>query len=364
MARIFYGMSGDGRGHATRVQTVVGMLRDRHEVVVHAPLDAYDLLAPAYRDTAVEVREIPGVRSRYDDAGNLHYLKTVLHGVPRLVELNEVVDELADRMAREAPELVITDFDGLLPRAARRAGVPHLSIDHQHLLVHGDFSGLPVPLRAFAAAAGVYIRTVSRSPVATIVSSFQHLPLASDREDVHAVGALLREEIRDAEPWPGGHLLAYFRRDAPPSVLEALAAAGGEVRIYGLGDRGRRGSLRFRPVDNAAFVEDLAGCRAVVSTAGNQLVGEALYLDKPVLAIPEPGNREQEINAHLLERNGGGTVMTSDEMTPGALRAFLDRLEVYRSRIDPGAVSGNDEVEALLRRYLPAGSPARDATAA
>ena len=47
---------------------------------------------------------------------------------------------------------------------------------------------------------------------------------------------------------------------------------------------------------------------AVVSTAGNQLVGEALYLGKPVLVMPERVNFEQAINAHYLEQSGAGWV--------------------------------------------------------
>ena len=37
MATIFYGLSGEGRGHATRARTIVEGLRKRHKVVVFAP---------------------------------------------------------------------------------------------------------------------------------------------------------------------------------------------------------------------------------------------------------------------------------------------------------------------------------------
>jgi hypothetical protein len=47
------------------------------------------------------------------------------------------------------------------------------------------------------------------------------------------------------------------------------------------------------------FLEDLAGCRAVISTAGNQLIGVALYLCKPVCVMPEACVEcvEQRLNA-------------------------------------------------------------------
>lgn len=51
--------------------------------------------------------------------------------------------------------------------------------------------------------------------------------------------------------------------------------------------RGRIDNLEFRPPGNAEFIRDLAACRAVLSTAGNQLIGEAIHFRKPVLALPE-----------------------------------------------------------------------------
>lgn len=79
-----------------------------------------------------------------------------------------------------------------------------------------------------------------------------------------------------------------------------------EVRMYGLGAQPRRGNLVFRDIDEHRFLEDLATCDAMISTAGNQLVGEALYLAKPVLVLPEARNFEQYINAHFLARSGAG----------------------------------------------------------
>jgi UDP:flavonoid glycosyltransferase YjiC (YdhE family) len=60
-----------------------------------------------------------------------------------------------------------------------------------------------------------------------------------------------------------------------------------------------------------------------VCTAGNQLVGEALHFGKPVLACPEVGNREQEINARLLAASGAGCWMPFDRLDERALREFL-----------------------------------------
>ena len=92
----------------------------------------------------------------------------------------------------------------------------------------------------------------------------------------HGGGVLLLPEILRATPETGSHVVAYLRRFSSSNIMEALENCGCEVRIYGLGARPSAGNLRFRDVDMFRFVEDLATSRALVSTAGNQLFGEAL----------------------------------------------------------------------------------------
>jgi UDP:flavonoid glycosyltransferase YjiC (YdhE family) len=143
------------------------------------------------------------------------------------------------------------------------------------------------------------------------------------------------------------------KRTVPPSVLKALAGLGVEVRLQGLGLHPPLGGIRFVAHDETAFVDDLASCRAVVSTAGNQLVGEALHLGKPVLAFPEPGNAEQRINAHLLRTTGCGETAPAEAVDLPLLRGFLDRLDGYRARIVPGRADGTERALELLRAHLP-----------
>ena len=81
MATIFYSLSGEGRGHATRVRAVVEELRKRHRVVIYAPGHAYELLLPVYEGTDVDIRPYTRTRvplqrvSRNRADGSLIHLK-------------------------------------------------------------------------------------------------------------------------------------------------------------------------------------------------------------------------------------------------------------------------------------------------
>jgi hypothetical protein len=66
MAHIVFSLSGEGRGHATRVRAVVEHLREQHRLTLRAPADAFDFLAPLYATSEVCVRAIPGLRFHYD----------------------------------------------------------------------------------------------------------------------------------------------------------------------------------------------------------------------------------------------------------------------------------------------------------
>jgi uncharacterized protein (TIGR00661 family) len=132
-----------------------------------------------------------------------------------------------------------------------------------------------------------------------------------------------------AVPHDGRHLVSYLRQHTPPAVLDALAATGVPVRVYGLGRRDPVGGVSFHDVNERRFIADLAGCRGVVAAAGNQLIGEAIHLGKPLLVLPERAHAEQTINAHFLTAEGCGEFLPLERVDAAAIRGFLDRRERF-----------------------------------
>ncbi len=164
--------------------------------------------------------------------------------------------------------------------------IPVVSLDHQHFLVTCDFSELPRYLQNHAVFMGWCVEAFYSTQVDTIVSSFFAPPLKPGYEDTTQIGVLLREEFFQTQAQDGDYLLVYWRKLSDPQVLEALKATGQEVRIYGLGPLPDDGNLRFFPVESQRFLEELAGCKALISTAGNQLIGEALLFPQTLLRHP------------------------------------------------------------------------------
>jgi uncharacterized protein (TIGR00661 family) len=282
----------------------------------------------------------------------LCYFKSICAAAPFLWQLSDSVTRVARLLEREQPDLAITDFEPILARAAERCGVPYISFDHQHFLLANDLSSLPLKLRWKAWSLGFWIRRFYRRQQRTIVSSFYSPPLRPGCQDVLQTGVLLRRQILEAQPVVGGHLLVYMRRFMRRNLLEALCQCGREVRIYGLGQQPVEGNLRYFEIDETGFLQDLISCDAVISNAGNQLVGEALYLSKPMLALPESGNFEQAINGHYLRESGGGDWMEFDRVGTEQLQQFIRQIPHYRRQICPEKVVGNRQAVAAIREEL------------
>src|SRR5262249_50619291 len=160
----------------TRVRAVVEQLRRRHEIVLYAPGDAHQLLAPIYDGTDVVVRRISCLRFCYTQK-RLNPIATIRDGARYLMQLPKLVEEIRAHIDRYPPDLAITDFEPALPRAAKATGLPFLSLDHQHFLSFCNLDGLPPSLRMHAWMWGKVVERYYSGQVESVVSSFFSAPL-------------------------------------------------------------------------------------------------------------------------------------------------------------------------------------------
>jgi uncharacterized protein (TIGR00661 family) len=357
MARIVISLCGEGRGHATRVATLLEHLASDHEILVYTWADALGFLRGRFPPGrgSVEVREIPGLVFQYT-GGRLDVFRSVSSGLDYQARvLGPLVERLIDEIDAFGADLGIADFEPALPRACARQGIPLVSVDHQHFLLAYDLSALPATLKWHAWVMGYAVWMCTSGASATVVSAFFRPPLKRGWEHVVQVGPLLRREIRGATPVDRGFIVSYLRRHTPFSVLSALDDCGLPVRVYGLGARERFRNVEFREIDERRFVEDLVEARAVVAAAGNQLIGEALHLGKPLLVLPEGAHAEQSMNAHFLAAMGCGEFAPLEEVTRERIAAFVERMDAFRPALDrvAGRLDGTDDVLAVLERHLP-----------
>lgn len=365
MARIAISLCGEGRGHAGRIAALVERMPPGHDVRIFAAAEGFEFLTRRFpAGGAVRIKEIPGIVFRYT-AGRLDVTRSIAAGFHfRAHQLGPLVERLRGELLEFGADVAVTDFEPALPRAARSLGIPLVSVDHQHFLLAYDLRSLPRTLRwrAWFIGLAVWLYDVQASD--TVISAFFRPPLNAGWNRVVQVGPLLRPEVLAATPSTGNYLVSYLRRHTPAAVLDALAATRLPVRVYGLGARESVGSLSFHAVDERRFVDDLAGCRAVVSAAGNQLIGEALHLGKPMLLLPERAHVEQAINSHFLTAMGAGEFCHLESATTRHVEAFMGRLDRYSPAADAyrGRMDGTPAVlDVIASRLATRPVPAADA---
>jgi uncharacterized protein (TIGR00661 family) len=346
--RIVYGVFGYGRGHATRALGLLPELLRHHEILVLAGDDAHAALSPTY-----PVLEIPTLRFVYGPRGRRSNPKTLganFGAVWDLLTEGSRFRGVREQVRAFRPDVAICDADPWTHRVAASLHIPRISLDHFGVLA---YCRPPIDVADRLRAQGdvrVYRMLMGR-PARIIVSSFYPLPAIERR--VLSVGPIIRDEVRALHPTDGEHLLVYLNNGASqltPDLEEALVASRLPMRVYGTPRRGPEGALDFRAPSTHGFLDDLASCRAVISTAGNQLVGEAMSLGKPILVKPED-SVEQRLNAAAVERMGIGLAVAHGAMRARTIHDFLAQRDRFRAAALAQVRDGRAETLAGLAHF-------------
>lgn len=347
--RIAYGVMGYGRGHATRSAAVLSVLEKRHHVHVFCGGDAYTALHDRF-----PVTEIPTFGYVYNTAGKLSAWQTLSRNTQMTADLllrGSTLRSVIQQLEAFRPDVVISDSEAWTHRAAEALGVPHISFDHVGVMA---YCRPKMPLQDWWHSRRdvlVYNLFMGR-PDRVMVSSFYTAPLR--RKDAVQIGPVLREEVLHIKASYAGHLLVYLnkgRHQFTPALKAALLELDRPVVIYGTPHIGWEDNLRFEPLGTHTFLRHLASCEALISTAGHQLLSEAIYYRKPVLAMPEDVV-EQRLNAAKLQRLGIGEQAALYTLSSGRIQAFLTNLAIYRLRLAGLGQDCRDEAVAYLERFM------------
>ncbi|MBI5488694.1 MAG: teichoic acid biosynthesis protein [Deltaproteobacteria bacterium] len=348
--KILYGVVGEGMGHAMRSRVVLSHLVDEgHEVVVMASSRAADYLAKRFAN----VRRIHGLHIVYDE-NRVRRGKTVWSNVLQgSAALPSQIAAYFHLIADFRPAAVVSDFESWTYFYAKAHGLPCYSVDNMQIinrcrhpaeLLEGAHANFELT-RAFITAKLPFCDHY-------FITTYFRPEIRKERTSLHP--PILRPEILAAKPVRGEHLLVYQTAEGHDVLTGILARSGRECRIYGMRrdikEEAVEGNLRYRPFDEAGFIADLASARAVIAGGGFTLLGEAVYLHKPVLSVPVRGQFEQVLNGRYLERDGYG--MTAPEIDEGVLRRFLDALPACEERLAVVTQDGNRDLFTALDAHL------------
>ncbi|AKF08417.1 glycosyltransferase family protein [Sandaracinus amylolyticus] len=347
--RILYGVVGEGMGHAMRSRVVLEhLLSQGHEVEIMASGRAVDFLQKRF--TGTEVNRIHGLHIVYEE-NRVRRGKTLFENVFKgTAALPKQIAAYFELIGDFAPQCVISDFESWTYFYGKAHRLPVISIDNMQVLNRCWIDDEAIEgHRADFEIAKAFVK--SKLPFCDwyLITTFFHPPIRKERTSLHK--PILRPEILSAKRSRGDHLLVYQTAEGYEGLVETLQKTGLECRVYGM----RRniaaeqveGNLRYRPFSETGFIDDLASARAVIAGGGFTLMGEAVFLHKPMLSVPVGGQYEQVLNGRYLQKLGYGRYAESLD-DPKVVHDFVASIE----RCEEALATYDQKDNAPLMREL------------
>ncbi|MDR3361328.1 MAG: teichoic acid biosynthesis protein [Desulfovibrio sp.] len=343
--RVLYGIHGTGHGHAMRGLTIARQLSS-HEFLFVASDDAVAVLEPEFA-----VHRMPNLGTAFKNY-RVDICATIARALPLLMRRRRYIDELLRVIDEFKPDVCMTDLEYFVPRAAEVAGLPCLTLDHQHIITCCRHE-LPPDMWVDAFVQGLTPRYLFRPTGDTLIISFYAPPVLA-RYNARIAPPILRGSVLSLAPRDDGHVLVYQSNSTHRNLVDFLLTATDRAcYVYGY-DRteGREGNVVFMRKSEEEFLRLLEGCAYVVLGGGHTLMSEALHLGKPILTLPLGAMVEQRFNALYIERLNYGMQATMHGLTPDLLRRFESRLPEFRAAISAQNFCGNDSVFRMTDHFI------------
>jgi uncharacterized protein (TIGR00661 family) len=352
--KILYGVTGEGLGHAMRSRVVIEhLLAAGHEIQIMASGKACEFLGKRFEG----VNRISGLHMILEE-NRVRLGKTLWSNIINGVAgLPKNIGAYFDLISQFRPEMVISDFESWAYLYGKTHDVPVLSVDNMQIIHR---TKLPAEIisdnRVAFELTKAFIKTKLPFCDAYFITTFFQPEVR--KPDTRLFPPILRPEILQAKRSTGDHLLVYQSGTGQDALHAALRANGVPCRVYGASQTAGKtvdvsdGNLLFRPFSESTFIADLASCRGVVAGGGFTLMGEAVFLHKPMLAVPLAGQFEQFLNARYLEREGFGMFAESFD-DPATVQAFVSKTPTLARNLERYTQTDNrlilDAIDEFLR---------------
>ena len=322
MAKIIYAVAGEGFGHSSRSHLIGQRFIDAGHDVMFVGSQKSLLYLKQY--FGPRVKEVFGLSFAFEGQ-RIDKSETLKRNLLKLPEANRLNDDLFKQHFEPfGPELVISDFEPFSAWWAWRKNVPFISIDHEHMLT---LCKLDHPAKNWFSrlTASVVTECHYIGAVAYIILNFFESPLRIDSAVL--APPIVRPIVCELNATSGEHILLYSTtgtgQDQLRDLLQKFAAR--KFYIYGFDENAEYENCIFKKRSTEGFLEDLAGARGIIASAGFSLISECMYLRKKMLLLPLAGQYEQIINGQYIQRLGLG--ISAENLDEPTMARFLEELD-------------------------------------
>lgn len=287
--RILYAIQGTGNGHLSRARDVVPCLQQHGEVHLLISGTQSDVQLP----WPIQYR-FYGLSFIFGKKGGISISATL----GRLKPLRFLRDIF--RLPIHDYDLIITDFEPVSAWACKLRGKKCYGMSHQAAFLSNK---TPRPDYLRDNFAELILRHYA--PVHDAIG-FHFEAYAA-----HISTPVIREEVRQLNPTNDGHIVVYLPAYADEVLLQHFQKLP-EIRWQLFSKHSnaayQQANVQVTPIDNTAYLQQLASCTGLLTGGGFEGPAEALFLGKKVMLIPMKGQFEQHANAAAAAKIGAYVV--------------------------------------------------------
>jgi uncharacterized protein (TIGR00661 family) len=343
MARILVGIMGDAGGHISQALAVANEM-PHHEFLFIGGRRVLDLRRTGYSVEEIPVPATYYVNNRVDVSG------TVRNALKVLFDRKRTVQRVVQIVKDFDPVVILTAYEYFAPLAARKLGIPCVSIDNHHFL-NKCVCEVPKEQTVGRLMYSLPLRWMFSNADYYFISAFYKLPPA-DPAQTEVFPPVLRRGVLEFEPTDGDHVLVYQTTPTFLRLVTALEQMPHKIIVYGLGERSSSKNIEYKAPSTSGFLNDLATCRYLITNGGHNAISEALFFGKPVFSFPIHFAYEQFFNAFMVASLGYGNYSLVANPDAAVFKEFETRLDEFRAKIAQGEFYGNHQLAARLEEMI------------
>ncbi len=344
MARIIFGVQGEGMGHAMRSAILIEHLLKKNKIKIFAGNRAYKYLSSKFKD----VNKIESQNIAYKD-NKANILGTIGLNLKKSKKFMESYSKIKKAIKSFKADIIITDYEAITNLAARSSKCRHISIDNQNDVTFLKSNPKLKELFSYRNTRDVTKLFTAGADVYLIYS----IDGRKDTKKRKYLGNLIKDKIRKQKAKYGDHIFVYQTSKSNTKLLDILKETDEKYVIYGFNKDKKDKNITFRKFNDTIYYRDFSQCKAIIAGGGLTTITEAIYLKKPILSIPIKGQFEQVFNARTIEGKGFG--MEIEEADKDKIDEFLKNLEKYKKNLEKYKGMSNEEILKKIDKVISSG---------
>ena len=351
-------VQGEGRGHMTQAISAYQFLKKAgHEIsCVVIGINPHREI-PDYVKQQLEAEIVPVECPGFVMDSKLQSVKlfpSVVQTIFKLRKYRNSLRKINNKVKEHKPDVIINFYNPLggLYNYLYKPEIPLICIAHQYIYLHPEYE-FPEGKEADKRAIKFYTRLTSIGSVKKLALSFYPI---NDYEKDSIIGfpPLLRKDVFEIKVKEEEFLLVYLVNSGYAEEIISWHKKNPKVELHCFTDKKELSgkydeTLTFHNLDDKKFLQMMASCKGMVSTAGFESVCEAMYLGKPVLMVPVQGNYEQFCNAHDACKPKAGAGIRDEKFNIDRLLNYLHSYKKSNSEFQQWV---NSAEEKLLHHLI------------